>query len=303
MTLPYTTYSEYLATLFGPGKVQKISVNAGFGCPNRDGTIGTGGCSYCSNASFTPSYCLEGEASVAAQITRGREFFARKYPSMRYLAYFQSYTSTFTGDPSLLRAMYREALAQPGVVGLVIGTRPDCLPPSVLSIIEEFVREVPVIVELGAETSHDRTLRLVNRGHTWGRVEEAVHALAAIGARPGLHLIAGLPGEAEPEVLATIDRACALPIDTLKLHQLQIIKGTPLHRLWLEGKAGTADWDLDRYLALCVEIVQSVPRRIAIERFLASAPPHLVEAPSWGLKNHEFTARLHRLLSITSRKS
>ncbi|MDE7161106.1 MAG: TIGR01212 family radical SAM protein [Muribaculaceae bacterium] len=296
MNLPYTTYSEYLAGLFGPGKVQKISVNAGYGCPNRDGTIGRGGCTYCSNASFTPGYCLEGDSSVAAQIARGKEFFARKYPDMRYLAYFQSYTSTFTSRGDELQRMYEEALAQPGIVGLVIGTRPDCLPGNVLEVIGEFARRVPVIVELGAESSHDRTLRRVNRGHTWSRVEEAVATLRAAGARPGLHLIAGLPGEGEEEVLQTVERACALAIDTIKMHQLQIIKGTPLHKQWLAGESDTEEWDVERYMRLCVKIIKQVPRRIAIERFLASAPPGMVASPSWGMKNHEFTARLHRLL-------
>lgn len=292
----YTTYSEYLTRIFGPGKVQKISVNAGFGCPNRDGTIGRGGCIYCSNASFTPGYCLEGDRSVSAQLARGRGFFARKYPSMRYLAYFQSYTSTFTGDAGELSRMYAEAVEQPGVVGLVIGTRPDCLPPRVLDVIGEFTRLVPVIVELGAESSHDDTLLRVNRGHTWQQVVDAVKALVDIGARPGLHLIAGLPGEREAEVLQTVDRACSLPVDTLKFHQLQVIKGTPLHSLWLEGRADIPCWDPDSYLRLCQEIVRRVPRRIAIERFLASAPPDMVAWPSWGIKNHEFTARLAKLL-------
>lgn len=297
----YKQYSDYLRELFGPGKVQKLSVNAGLGCPNRDGTIGRGGCSYCSNASFTPAYCLEAtEATrpggVAEQIARGREFFARKYPSMRYLAYFQSYTSTFLRDTATLRRMYEEALSQPGVVGLVIGTRPDCLPPAILEIIADLATRHVVMVELGAESSHDATLRRVNRGHTWEQVVRAVEDLTAVGAHVGLHLIAGLPGENEEDVLQTVRRACSLPIGSLKLHQLQIIKGTPLHRQWERGEADVIAWTAEEYMQFCVRVVGAVPPWIAIERFLASAPPEMVAAPRWGLKNHVFTSRLHNLL-------
>lgn len=296
----YKKYSDYLTEMFGPGKVQKISVNTGFGCPNRDGTIGRGGCTYCSNASFTPAYCHGAKAytpgNVAAQLSKGREFFARKYPTMRYLPYFQAYTSTFLNDARTLRTMYEEALVQPGTVGLVIATRPDCLPPEVLAVIAEMAARVPVIVELGAESSHDETLRRVNRGHTWAQVEGAVHDATRAGARVGLHLIAGLPGEREPEVLETVRRACVLPIDTIKMHQLQVIRGTELHRQWLAGKSDTIDWDVERYLRLCADIVATVPEKIAIERFLASAPPNMVVSPKWGLKNHEFTDRLHNFL-------
>lgn len=302
--MPYKQYSEYLRELFGPGKVQKLSINAGLGCPNRDGTIGHGGCSYCSNASFTPAYCLEAQdamqpGGVARQIARGREFFARKYPTMRYLAYFQSYTSTFLRDTETLRRMYEEALAQTDVVGLVIGTRPDCLPPPIIDIIADLARYHVVMVELGAETSHDVTLQRVNRGHTWRQVVDAVKALSAVGAHVGLHLIAGLPGESEEDIFTTVSRACELPIDSIKLHQLQIIKGTPLHRQWLDNKADVISWSAEEYMRLCARIIAGVPRHIAIERFLASAPPDLVVSPRWGLKNHVFTDRLHNFLRTT----
>ena len=297
----YKQYSEYLRELFGPGKVQKLSVNAGLGCPNRDGTIGRGGCSYCSNTSFTPAYCLDANdatrpGGVADQIARGREFFAHKYPAMRYLAYFQSYTSTFLRDTDTLRRMYEEALSQPGVVGLIIGTRPDCLPLPILEIIADLARRHVIMVELGAETCHDDTLRRVNRGHTWRQVIDAVEAVTRAGAHVGLHLIAGLPGEREEDILESVSVACELPIGSIKLHQLQIIKGTPLHREWQEGKADVISWTAEEYMKFCTRIIEIVPKTIAIERFLASAPPELVVSPRWGLKNHVFTDRLHNLL-------
>lgn len=297
----YTTYSDHLKRLYGPGKVQKISVNAGTGCPNRDGTIGRGGCIYCANDSFTPAYCLNGPAGlrpggVRAQLEEGIRFFARKYPQMRYIAYFQSYTSTFTSDIPRLRAMYEEALDTPGVIGLVIGTRPDCLPPQVLDVISAMARRVPVTVELGAETSHDRTLADINRGHTWQAVVDAAEAVVSTGAEAGLHLIAGLPGETEDDILETVGRAVTLPVTSLKFHQLQVIRGTELHRRWMAGQADIIEWTPERYIQLCARIIGMVPPHIAIERFVASAPPEMVVSPKWGIKNHVFVNMLNNFL-------
>ena len=289
----YKDYSEYLGEKFPGMKVQKLSVNAGFSCPNRDGTIGHGGCIYCDNTSFTPRYCNAAD-SVECQIRKGREFFAGKYPDMKYLAYFQSFTGTHARAVEALESLYAEALAQDDVVGIIIGTRPDCLPPHVLDLLEDINRRRPVIVEIGAETSHDATLRLINRCHTWRQVEEAAGALASRGIDCGLHLIAGLPGEDDDDVLLTVERACALPISSIKMHQLQIIRNTPLHRLYEEGRMKIAPYTVDGYLDLCVRIVQTVGRRVAIERFVSSAPPEMVVAPRWGLKNYEFT---HLLLN------
>jgi len=294
----YKDYSEYLSDYFPGIKVQKISVNAGFSCPNRDGTIGRGGCIYCDNTSFTPSYCF-GVSGIAAQLEAGKRFFRRKYQSMKFLAYFQSYTNTFVHDGKGLKeleCLYREALDVEDVAGLVIGSRPDCFPEEVVELLGRLNKEKPLFVELGAESSFDSTLRLLNRGHGWAATADASQRLSDAGIAVGLHLIAGLPGEDEDMFLETVGRACSLPIDSLKLHHLQVIEGTPLHKKWEEGEIEVKPFDIDRYLSLCVRVVDSVPRTIAIERFLASSPPEKVVAPKWGIKNYEFTARLLNLL-------
>ncbi len=284
----YKDFGEYMREVFPGMKVQKLSIDAGFTCPNRDGSIGTGGCIYCNNASFTPGYCSPKD-SVETQILNGKEFFRRKYPEMKYLAYFQSYTNTFGKSLQSLVDMYRRAAEMEDVVGIIIGTRPDCLPEELIEELSELNREKPVIVEIGAETSFDNTLRLINRNHTWSDVEDAVKRLDESGLRTGLHLIAGLPGENEEDVLETVRKACHFPIDSIKMHQLQIVKGTPLLQKWETGEIEVNPVSLEDYLALCVRIIQEVPRHICIERFLASSPPDMVVAPKWGLKNYQFT--------------
>lgn len=291
----YKDYSEYLSELFPGIKVQKLSVDAGFSCPNRDGTISRGGCIYCNNASFSPAYC-SGRSSVTRQLEEGKLFFARKYPTMKYLAYFQAYTGTFSDDTRRLLDLYHEALAVPDVVGLVIATRPDCLHTPLLRHLAEINLRHRVLIELGAETSHDHTLRLINRGHTWQQTVDAVNACRNHGLDVGLHLIAGLPGETDSDVITTIKRVCELPVSSIKLHQLQLIRDTPLQRLVEQGDIALSLYTPESYLELCAQIVRIVPRRIAIERFVSQAPADLLIAPKWGLKNYQFTDRLHRLL-------
>lgn len=305
----YKDYNEYITEIFPGMKVQKLSINAGFSCPNRDGTIGRGGCVYCDNTSFTPSYCF-GRNTVKEQVEAGKRFFARKYPAMKFLAYFQSYTNTFvkrangvgvsSGVDSLER-LYRDALEQEDVVGLIIGSRPDCFPEEVVEMLGRLNLEYPVFVELGAETSHNPTLELINRGHSWEQTCDAVDRLTKAGIRCGLHLIFGLPGETEEMMLATVERACRLPVDSLKLHHLQVIASTPLHDGYQSGRITVDPFTMDDYLELCVKIIGIVPRRIAIERFLASSPPEKVVAPKWGIKNYQFTnLLLNKLKEINS---
>lgn len=290
------SYSEYLNEIFPGVKVQKISVNAGFSCPNRDGTIGTGGCSYCRNDSFSPSYCLK-TASVSQQIEDGKRFFSRKYPQMKFLAYFQSYTNTHGKDLLSLRHIYEEAMNSEDVVGLVIGTRPDTLPDHVMDLLGELNMQLPVFLEIGAETSNNTTLNLINRHHTWEDVVSAVKRGASANLRCGIHLIAGLPGEDNHQILCNVEEACRLPIETLKLHQLQILYDTPLFHQWEEGQINVSPFEMDDYLKLCVEIIKMVPDNIIVERFLAQSPPEMVVAPKWGVKNYQFMHKLQKLLS------
>lgn len=239
--------------------------------------------------------------TVADQIERGKAFFSRKYPEMKYLAYFQSYTNTYGRDPSGLRSLYEEALRCSDVVGIVIGTRPDTLPDEVLDMLSEINGKTPVFLEIGAETSSDHTLRVINRHHTWSDVVSAVTRAASKGLRCGLHLIAGLPGENTEMILQNVRNACSLPIETLKLHQLQIIEGTPLHSLWLDGKISVSPFDLEEYLHLCAKISEIVPPHIVIERFLSQSPPEMVAAPKWGLKNYQFMNLLYGIIRENKR--
>lgn len=291
----YREYGDFLAGHF-PQKMQKLAINAGLSCPNRDGTIGRGGCCYCVNSSFVPGYCDPAD-SVTSQIDKGISFFGKKYPHMRYLAYFQAYTNTNAGVDRLV-ALYREALSHQMVDGIVIGTRPDCMPQSLLSLLGQWHRRGRwVMIEYGAETSHDDTLRRVNRCHTWADVVDAVGRTHAEGIPVGLHLIAGLPGETLADTLVTVDRAVTLPIDTLKMHQLQVLRGSKLAADIAAGRENIIQFTLEEYLDLCVEIVRRVPRNIALDRFLASAPPGMVFSPRWGLKNYQFTHLLHNRIN------
>ncbi len=295
MDKPYRDFSDLLAEHFTT-KMQKLAINAGFTCPNRDGTVGTGGCTYCNNQSFNPEYCSP-SLSVTEQIEQGRLFFARKYPNMRYLAYFQAYTNTHAPVEGLME-MYAEALGCEGVEGLIIGTRPDCMPDSLLERLSRLHRDrrVFVMIEYGAESSHTATLEMVNRCHTWDTTASTVRRTAEAGLLTGLHLINGLPGESDDMILQTVERINELPVDTVKFHQLQLIKGTRMARDVAAGLYDIRRWEVDEYIDLCCRIVATLRRDIAIERFVSQSPPSLCLYPRWGLKNHEFTDRLKAAL-------
>ncbi|MDE6268150.1 MAG: TIGR01212 family radical SAM protein [Muribaculaceae bacterium] len=291
----YREYSEYLASRF-EGKVQKLTVDAGFTCPNRDGSKSVGGCIYCNNRAFSPAVA-PAPVDVRAQLEAGKVFFARKYPTMRYLAYFQAYTSTYGRTPEELLALYEEAASVSDIVGIVIGTRPDCVSPALVSLLADLNRRrIPVTVEFGVETSHDSTLSAINRCHSWADTVSAVNQVAEADIDIGVHLIMGLPGETTDDMLLTVRRVCNLPVSTIKFHQLQVVRGTLLARK-LEESPDSVDitlFSLDDYIALCSRIIDIVPDHIAIERFTASAPADLLIAPRWGIKNFEFVEKLKK---------
>lgn len=295
MTTPWRNYSDYLSRIFPGIKVQKIAVNAGFSCPNRDGTKGRGGCTYCNNTTFNPAYCSP-RLSVAQQMAKGRDFFARKYPEMKYLAYFQAYTNTH-GPVDRVLGLYREALSQPDVVGLIIGTRPDCMPDPLLEQLARMRAEgVYIMIEYGAESSHDETLRRVNRCHTWSDTADAVRRTHSAGIDTGLHLIMGLPGETREMMLSTIDAVNTLPVDTVKIHQLQLVRET---RMAADIEAGLYDiprFTVEEYADLCRDIVRRLRSDIAIERFVSQSPADMLIYPRWGLKNYQFTNLLQQRL-------
>ncbi|MCH5246083.1 MAG: TIGR01212 family radical SAM protein [Muribaculaceae bacterium] len=294
MSARYIDYSTYLARFFGGTKIQKLSVNAGLSCPNRDGTIGYGGCSYCNNSSFSPAYTAPA-VDITAQLQRGKEFFARKYPQMKYLAYFQSYTNTH-GDAARLHELYRLALDVQDVEGLIIATRPDSIPDELVDLLSRIAQEHYVMVELGAESSHNKTLDLVNRCHHWEHTVDAVKRLNDAHIHVGLHLIMGLPGETVPMMLQTIDAVNKLPVDTIKIHQLQLIKDTPLAKAVQSGNQSVTIFDVESYVDLCCKIVARLRPDIAIERFVSQSPDNLLIAPRWGLKNYQFTELLKKAL-------
>ena len=286
----YCDYGDFLRRYFDC-KVQKIAIDAGFACPNRDGTKGVGGCIYCNNQSFNPAYC-QTKISVAEQIARGKEFFARKYPEMKYLAYFQAYTNTYA-QLSTLKELYEEALRQSDVLGIIIATRPDCMPDELLTYLSELSKTHFVMVEYGVETSHDATLKLINRGHTWHDVEDAVTRTAEAGVLCGAHLILGLPGEDMEHFISTAKRISALPLHTVKMHQLQVIRGTRLAKMWADGEVVLKDWSADEYIDVCIEVLKHLRSDLAVERFVSQSPADLLICPRWGLKNYEFTNRLN----------
>ena len=289
----YYDFGQFLNRHFD-FKVQKIAINAGFTCPNRDGSKGTGGCTYCNNQTFNPEYCKP-QLTISQQLEKGKTFFGRKYPEMKYLAYFQAYTNTYD-ELSRLRAMYEEALSVDGVAGIIIGTRPDCMPDELLAYLADLAKRTFVLIEYGAESASDATLRLINRGHTWQDTADAVRRTAVRGLLCGLHLILGLPGESEDDMLHTIDCVNELPISTLKLHQLQLIRGTRLARQVADGELTVAQWTADEYIDLCIRIIRRLRKDIALERFVSQSPEELLISPRWGLKNYEFTNKLNAAL-------
>lgn len=290
-SMRYNDFAGFLAGEF-PFKVQKISVNAGFTCPNRDGTKGFGGCTYCNNQTFNPAYCRD-DRSVTMQLEEGKRFFARKYPQMEYLAYFQAYTNTY-GELELLKRMYEEALAVEGVVGLVIGTRPDCMPDSLLDYLEEVNRRTFLLVEYGIESADDRTLERINRGHSFACTEDAVRRTAARGIRTGGHVILGLPGESREDLIKQAERLSELPLTTLKMHQLQLIRGTRMAHEYALHPEEFHLFSADEYIDLVIDYVEHLRPDLILERFVSQSPRELLIAPDWGLKNHEFTDRVKK---------
>ena len=285
----YNEYGLWLKELLGV-KVQKISLNAGFTCPNRDGRVSTGGCTYCNNQTFNPDYCVTTK-SITRQLEEGKHFFSRKYPDMKYLAYFQAYTNTYDSLQNL-KAKYEEALSVPDVIGLVIGTRPDCMPNDLLDYLSDLNHRTFLIVEYGIESIYDATLSRINRGHTHAQTADAVTRTAACGIRTGAHLILGLPGESREAILAEAGILSALPLTTLKLHQLQLIKGTRMAQEFAEQPSDFHLFTPDEYIDLVIDFIERLRPDLILERFVSQSPSSLLALPGWGLKNHEFVDRL-----------
>ncbi len=275
-------------------KAQKISVNAGFTCPNRDGRVGVGGCTYCNNQTFNPEYC-KSDKSIRRQIEEGKIFFGKKYPDMKYLAYFQAYTNTY-GDLTEIRSKYEEALHVDDVVGLVIGTRPDCVDDRLLDYLCEINERVFLIMEYGIESVYDRTLRRINRGHDFNCTCNAVEETARRGIFVGAHLILGLPGESRDDMVREAEIISELPITTLKLHQLQLIKGTRMAEEFNANPHDFIRFTADEYADLVVDFINHTREDMVFERFVSQSPASLLAQPGWGLKNYEFVELVKKKL-------
>ena len=280
----YYDYGTWLRRHF-PFKVQKLSIDAGFTCPNRDGRIGVGGCIYCNNQSFNPTYCNPAR-SVREQLEEGKRFFSRKYPEMKYMAYFQAFTNTYS-DLETLRKLYEEALDVEDVVGIIIGTRPDCIDTTLLDYLQDLNTHTMVTIEYGIETTNDNTLRLINRGHNFDCTRRAVEMTAKRGITVGGHIILGLPGETAEESISQAATISALPIDILKIHQMQIIRGTKLAKLYEANPFHL--YSPEEYIEVIVSYLEHLRDDIVVERFASQSPKGMLIAPQWGLKNYELT--------------
>ncbi len=281
---PYNDFGSWIRKRF-PFKIQKISIDAGFTCPNRDGKVGWGGCSFCDNNTFNPAYCSK-EKSIKQQLQEGKLFFKEKYPSMRYLAYFQAYTNTY-GDLDTLKAKYEEALGVEDIVGLVIATRPDAVDDKILSYLEKLSKETFLIVEYGIESTSDITLKKINRGHNFECSYRAIFETSSRGIITSGHVILGLPGEDEHEIMRQAVKISSTKLDILKCHQLQIIKGTKLSESY--KKEAFHLYSLHEYVKLLAKYIQLLRKDLVLERFLSQAPKDMLIAPDWGIKNYEFT--------------
>ncbi|MBP7152482.1 MAG: TIGR01212 family radical SAM protein [Paludibacteraceae bacterium] len=289
----YLNYNQVLKSKFEE-RIQKISVHGGFTCPNRDGTKGRGGCTYCNNQTFVPEYCKPVK-SITQQLDEGVEFFHHKYQNQYYLAYFQSYTNTYDSFENLI-SLYEEALRHPKIKGLVIGTRPDCVSEELLDYFEEISKNFYLLVEYGVESTLNATLEFIRRGHDFACAELAVQETARRGIRTGAHLILGLPHESREMILAHADKISHLPLTSLKLHQLQIVKGTVMATQYRQHPEWFQLFTVDEYVDLVVDFLERLSPNIAIERFVSQSPEGMVIAPQWKTKNFEITSKIEKQL-------
>ncbi|MEZ4938631.1 MAG: TIGR01212 family radical SAM protein [Crocinitomicaceae bacterium] len=288
---PWNDYSSYVRRTFGD-RVQKLSIDAGFTCPNRDGSKGIKGCTYCNNNSFNPDYCRPIK-SITQQLEEGMEFFERRSPQGRYLAYFQAYTNTYDSLSNLKR-MYEEALSVDGIEGLVIGTRPDCIDEEKLDYIESIAKEKYVSLEFGIESMNNDTLMSINRCQT---VEDTIRAFEMAsnrGIHLGGHIILGLPGENLDIYIEHAAKISQLPLDSFKMHHLQVVKGSLMYKQYQDDPTYFDLFTPETYIDTVIQFVEHLRPDIVIERFIAEAPANILVAPKWGMKNFEFIDKLEK---------
>jgi radical SAM protein (TIGR01212 family) len=291
-TKHYNDFSTWLRRQLGC-KVQKISIDAGFSCPNRDGTLATGGCVFCDNKAFSPAYC-RGNKSVKRQVEDGISFFKKKYKDMKYLAYFQAFTNTYA-PVEHLKSLYEEALSVEDVVGIVIGTRPDCVSDDILNYLEQLNRQTFMIVEYGIESTDNKILKRINRGHTYECSVRAIERTKERDILVGGHVILGLPGMTEEDCIREVERLNNTQLDILKLHQLQVVKDTRLAEEYLEKPFKV--FNIDEYIRLVATLIKHIRPDMILDRFISQSPAEMLIAPKWGIKNYEFANALDNYLA------
>ncbi len=278
----YRLFSDHLKQHFGV-RVHKISVDGGFSCPNRGGTRELAGCLFC-DPGGSGAVGIERRLAVRQQIEHGKEIMTRKYKAKKFLAYFQPFSNTWA-EPEILRALYDEALAVPDVVGLSVGTRPDCLPPPVLDLVAEYHQRTYFWLELGLQSVHDRTLDFLRRGHDYAAFLQAFHGVRPRGVRVCVHVIIGLPGESREEILVTADEMARLRVDGIKIHLLHVLKGTPLGQMYEKGDISVLEQD--EYVSLAADFIERLHPDTLIHRLTGDGPRDLLLAPQWSLNKWE----------------
>ena len=286
---PYYAFSRFLRERFG-GRVHRIAIDAGFTCPNVDGSITVGGCVYCDNRSFSPNRRLPRQ-TVTEQVEHGIEILTRRYAAERFLAYFQAGTNTYAPVEKLKR-LYDEAMKNPAIVGLMIGTRPDCVPDHVLDLIEGYARERWVCLELGLQTIHDRSLDWMNRGHHYDAFVDAVKRCRGRGLNLCAHVILGLPGESREDMLATADACAAFGLDAVKIHNLHVVRDTPLEKMYRNGEVTL--FERDEYVELVCDFLERLPANVVIHRLNGDAPRDYLVAPEWCLEKAALLSAIER---------
>lgn len=272
----YNAFGQYMKQLYRT-PVYKVNVDAGFTCPNRDGTLATGGCIYCNNDSFRPSACRS-TASLREQINKGIPYLRSRYGAEKFIVYFQPYTNTYASVETLDR-LYRDALDNPGVIGLAIGTRPDCIDEEKIALLETLGRDHFVLVEYGLQSIYDTTLAFINRGHDYACFKRALAMTVGRGIHVGAHLILGFPTETREEMLEMADELSRLPIEFLKIHQLQVVKDTALADFYAEKPFATFGYH--EYIVMLADFLERLSPNIVLQRLFAAAPDDILIAPLW----------------------
>jgi uncharacterized protein len=286
----FNAYSNYFRKIYG-GRLQKVSIDAGFTCPNRDGTCGTGGCTYCNNDAFNPSYCNPTK-SVSEQILEGTDFLKKRYRDpVSFLAYFQAYSNTYA-PLKHLKLLCEEALSYPGITGLIIGTRPDCIDNEKLDYFVELSETHFIAIEYGVESCYDKTLKRINRGHSFNQAVNAIKMTSEKGIKTGAHFIFGLPGESREEMLLEAEIISSLPLHTVKFHQLQIIKGTIMEKEFLEKPQDFNLFSFEDYVDFFILFLEKMNPQIVVDRFTGEAPPGFLVEHKWNKKRTDEIVRI-----------